>query len=81
MFVAFKKGEDEVEKKRNSYIIVILVAAVMLAVAAGVIGVSIWMENRHGNGPQAGGKTASPTAVTDPDDREKDGAVHQPVHG
>lgn len=75
MFVAFKKGEDEVEKKRNSYIIVILVAAVMLAVAAGVIGVSIWMENRHGSSPQGGGKTASSTAVTDPGDREKDGAV------
>lgn len=66
MFVAFKKGEDEVEKKRNTNIIVILVAAAMIVVAAGVIGVSIWMENRHGSSPQGGGKTASSTAVTDP---------------
>lgn len=62
-------------RKKNSNLIVILVAVVMIAVAAGVIGVSIWMEKRHNTSSHGGGKTASSTAVTDPAEREKDGAI------
>lgn len=62
-------------RKKNSNLIVILVAVVMIAVAAGVIGVSIWMEKRHNTSSHGGGKTASSMAVTDPAEREKDGAI------
>lgn len=63
------------ERKKNSNLIVILVAVVMIAVAAGVIGVSIWMEKRHNTSSHGGGEAASSTAVTDPAEREKDGAI------
>lgn len=63
------------ERKKNSNLIVILIAVVMIAVAAGVIGVSIWMEKRHNTSSHGGGEAASSTAVTDPAEREKDGAI------